>query len=105
MNMMNLNLCWSDPVLYVSKQNLCFILPQFLYQFFCGYSQQVSAALLLVALFFRDAVIIKEAGSLITTPAESFPLVTPPYLYCPTVSECRATLASNRKTCRTLPVM
>lgn len=23
-------------------QNLCFILPQFLYQFFCGYSQQVS---------------------------------------------------------------
>lgn len=34
----------SDPVLWLSKQNLCFILPQFLYQFFCGYSQQVSAS-------------------------------------------------------------
>lgn len=28
--------------LSVCQQNLCFILPQFLYQFFCGYSQQVS---------------------------------------------------------------
>uniref|UniRef100_A0A8B9LJQ8 Phospholipid-transporting ATPase n=1 Tax=Astyanax mexicanus TaxID=7994 RepID=A0A8B9LJQ8_ASTMX len=26
--------------LYFGPQNLCFILPQFLYQFFCGYSQQ-----------------------------------------------------------------
>lgn len=34
-----------DPVLFLSLlQNLCFILPQFLYQFFCGYSQQVSTS-------------------------------------------------------------
>lgn len=35
----------SIALLSLFQQNLCFILPQFLYQFFCGYSQQVSCAL------------------------------------------------------------
>lgn len=39
-------LCISLSVFSLSVcQNLCFILPQFLYQFFCGYSQQVSIVL------------------------------------------------------------
>lgn len=28
--------------MWLPFQNVCFIFPQFLYQFFCGFSQQVS---------------------------------------------------------------
>ena len=47
-------------------QNLCFILPQFLYQFFCGYSQQVS--MFWVLSKFRHVLNLKKRESPIKSP-------------------------------------
>lgn len=63
-------------------QNLCFILPQFLYQFFCGYSQQVSMSPEGL-LSFKDVVNMKGDGGplnprLLLVIPSALPLRLPP---------------------------
>lgn len=70
----------SDPVLWLSKQNLCFILPQFLYQFFCGYSQQVSASprnhsLFVCCLFVVRRRCEQKGGGLLPSDCPSLPVL------------------------------
>ncbi|KAJ8407220.1 hypothetical protein AAFF_G00288960, partial [Aldrovandia affinis] len=60
-------------VQYFFYKNLCFILPQFLYQFFCGYSQQVSVpATVTRAKYLSDLI---QSG---TTNQEHLQLSLPP---------------------------
>lgn len=59
---------FSSPPPLKSFQNVCFIFPQFLYQFFCGFSQQVSTLYGVRVIIEKHAVIF----ALVTYSHRSF---------------------------------
>lgn len=61
---------------FLLLQNLCFILPQFLYQFFCGYSQQVSMTR--EALRFKEVLNMKVGGKPSNHTSDSLLRLLPP---------------------------
>lgn len=67
----------------VRLQNLCFILPQFLYQFFCGCSQQVSISNWGSKTFWTWKEVVFPKITPLCAPGCSALVLTIPFPHCP----------------------